>query len=96
MLTSIAHCHTWCCIDKASECVAWQTDNQRQETAVCETDGSAHDHVLQGVLGQPAVQKHWDEQVSEGGQNHLATDVMETQNKTHTNTHIQKVIINYV
>lgn len=22
-----------------------------------------HDHVLQGALGQPAVEKHWDEDV---------------------------------
>lgn len=58
---------------------------------MCETDGSAHDHVLQGVLGQPAVQKHRDKQVSEGGQNHLATDVME-KNKTHT----QKIMKNDV
>lgn len=25
-----------------------------------------HDHVLQGALGQPAVEKHWDEDVAYG------------------------------
>lgn len=33
--------------------------------------GSAHNHVLQGVLGEPAVQEHGDEQISEGWQAHL-------------------------
>lgn len=30
-----------------------------------------HDHVFQRVLGQPAIEKYRDEEVSEGRQNHL-------------------------
>lgn len=30
-----------------------------------------HDHVLQGMLGEPAVEEHRDEEVDEGRKNHL-------------------------
>lgn len=32
----------------------------------------SYNHVFESVFGQPAVQEHGDEQVSEGGQNHLS------------------------
>lgn len=31
-----------------------------------------HNHVFQGVLGEPAVEEHGDEEVSEGRKNHLS------------------------
>lgn len=31
----------------------------------------SYNHVLKSVFGQPAVQENWNEQVSEGRQNHL-------------------------